>query len=204
MSHSTTDDTPAADGDAPAAGAERGAVDPERSTDRAPTLEEAVQQGEHDPTPPDIKGPPPLRDFGLVLHHDGSWTHEGLPFRNQRLREKFDGAVRYLPDEQAYVVQIGRFRGLTTVEEAGFFVRSLDLDTARIELSDGSEETLDIASLSSSPHDGALLCRIKRDLVPQGLPARFSHSAQADFMNAVDDSGEAVRLGGQTIPLPSL
>ena len=27
-------------------------------------------------------GPPPLRPFGLVLHHDGRWTHEGIPIQN--------------------------------------------------------------------------------------------------------------------------
>ena len=43
-------------------------------------------------------GPPPLRPFGLVLHHDGSWTHEGVPLLNRRLRAAFDRAVRYLPD----------------------------------------------------------------------------------------------------------
>jgi len=42
-------------------------------------------------------GPPPLRPFGLVLHHDGSWTHEGVPIRNARLRAAFDRSVRFLP-----------------------------------------------------------------------------------------------------------
>ena len=31
-------------------------------------------------------GPPPLRPFGLVLHHDGRFTHEGEPILNRRLR----------------------------------------------------------------------------------------------------------------------
>ena len=44
-------------------------------------------------------GPPPLRPFGLVLHHDGRWTHEGVPVTNRRLREAFDRSVRFLPAE---------------------------------------------------------------------------------------------------------
>jgi hypothetical protein len=149
-------------------------------------------------------GPPPLAAFGLVLHHDGSWTHEGQPFRNRRLREKFDRSVRYLPDEGEYVVQIGRFRGLVEVEEAGFFVRELDPEGGTVSLSDGSTEPLEVDSLRLSERDGALLCRVKRALVAEGLPARFSHSAQADFMNAVSDSGDEVELGGGRIPLPPL
>nr|NIW35710.1 hypothetical protein [Gemmatimonadota bacterium] len=41
----------------------------------------------------------PLRPFGLVLHHDGRWTHEGQPILNRKIREVFDRSVRFLPDE---------------------------------------------------------------------------------------------------------
>ena len=51
-------------------------------------------------------GPPPLRPFGLRLHHDGRWTHEGQPIRNRRLREHFDRSVRWLPEERKYVVTL--------------------------------------------------------------------------------------------------
>jgi len=150
------------------------------------------------------KGPPPLTSFDLVLNHDGAWTHEGVTFRNNRLREKFDRSVRYLPAEQAYVVQIGRFRGLIDVEEAGFFVRSLDPGLGTMELSDGADEELDVASLRPSGRDGALLCQVKCELAPGGLPARFSHAAQAEFMNAVCEDGRFVVLGGEKIPLPEI
>ncbi len=147
---------------------------------------------------------PPLRPFGLVLHHDGRWSHEGQPFTNRRLRELFDRSVRYLVEEGVYVVQVGRFRGLVEVEEAGFFVRGLDVEAGRVTLSDGSSEALEVGSLRSSPRDGALLCSVKRALVPAGLPARFSHSAQADFMNAVVDAGDSVVLAGRSLRLPDL
>ena len=121
-------------------------------------------------------GPPPLAPFGLVLHHDGRWTHEGVPVRNPRLRAVFDRSVRYLPDEGKFVVQVGRFRGQIEVEEAAFFVRELDPETGEVRLSDGSREPLDVGSLHGSPRDGALLCRVKRDVVPDGLLARFHHA----------------------------
>ena len=121
-------------------------------------------------------GPPPLRPFGLVLHHDGSWTHEGVPIRNARLRAAFDRSVRYLPEAAAFVVQLWRFRGVIEVEEAGFFVRSFDPDTGLISLSDRSQELLAPASLRVSARDGAFLCLVKRDLIPSGLLARKSRS----------------------------
>ena len=112
--------------------------------------------------------------------------------------------MRYLPEQHQHVVQIGQFQGQIEVEEAGFFVRVFDASSGEIQLSDRSMEELDVSSLSLSTIDGALLCRIKRDLVPEGLVARFTHSAQADLMNAIDDSGEAIRVAGELCPLPEL
>jgi hypothetical protein len=151
-------------------------------------------------------GPPPLRPFGLVLHHDGRWTHEGHPIRHAKLREHFDRNVVYLPSEQKYVVTLRHFRGEIAVEEAAFFVRAFEPATARISLSDRSEEILDPATLSVSPIDGALLCRVKSVLVPGGLPARFVHAAQAELLNAVDAAppGMRLRVGGEWRDLPDL
>ena len=154
--------------------------------------------------PPDAPraGPPPLRPFGLRLHHDGRWTHDGAPIANRKLRELFDRSVRFLPEEAKYVVQLRHFRGEIEVEEAAFFVRTFDAATARIMLSDGSDEPLAVASLAPSPRDGALLCRVKRQLARGGLVARFDHSAQAEFMNAIDERGEAIAICGSFVALP--
>ena len=151
-------------------------------------------------------GPPPLRPFGLVLHRDGSWTHEGVPVLNRRLRRAFDRSVRYLPEEGKYVVQLGRFRGQIEVEEAAFFVREFDAAAGSLRLSDGSREAFEPASLGVSPHDGALLCRVKRDLVKAGLPARFTHAAQADLLHAVEDTsqGPRLRLAGVLHAIPEI
>jgi hypothetical protein len=152
------------------------------------------------------RGPPPLRPFGLVLHHDGRFSHEGVPVTNPRLRAVFDRSVRYLPDEDKYVVQVGRFRGQVEPEEAAFFVRGFDPGSATLALSDGSRERLDVASLHLSPRDGALLCRVKRDLHPDGLLARFHHAAQAELLCAVEEGAEgpALRTDAGLLPLPDL
>ena len=157
-----------------------------------------------DPAPP--SGPPPLRPFGLVLHHDGRFTHEGAPIENRRLREHFDRSVAFLPDEGKFVVRLKHFRGEVQVAEAGFFVREIDLETGELGLSDGSRERLDVSSLHTSPIDGALLCRIKRSLVADGLLARFSHAAQADLLQAVqlEGDGAVLPIGGRRVALPDL
>jgi hypothetical protein len=153
-----------------------------------------------------VPGPPPLQPFGLALHHDGSWTHEGQPILHARLRAAFDRAVRWLPDERKYVVQLGRFRGEIEVEEAAFFVRSADAGSGTIFLSDGTSEPLDPASLRASRIDGAWLCTVKRALEPAGLPARFRHAAQAELLQAVEEgeAGPMLRLTGRLHALPSL
>jgi hypothetical protein len=151
-------------------------------------------------------GPPPLRPFGLVLHHDGRFTHEGHPIRHARLRAAFERGVRWLPDERKFVVQLGRFRGEIEVEEAAFFVRAVDLAAGTLALSDGTADPLEPASLRTSPIDGALLCTVKRAVRPEGLAARFLPAAQAELLLAVEETAEgpALRLRGALRPLPEL
>ena len=153
-----------------------------------------------------MNGPPPLRPFGLVLHHDGSWTHEGVPLLNRKLRAAFDRSVRYLPEEQKYVVQLGRFRGQIEVEEAAFFVREFDAGSGELRLSDGSRAALDPASLRVSERDGALLCTVKRELAEAGLPARFSHASQAELLAAVEETslGLRLRMAGALHAIPEI
>ena len=156
--------------------------------------------------PAPTAGPPPLRPFGLVLRHDGRWSHEGQPILHQRLREHFDRHVVYLPEEAKYVVTLRHFRGEIDVEEAAFFVRQVDTERATVRLSDGSEDRLDPGSLRLSAIDGAMLCTVKRDLVPQGLPARFTHASHAELGQALDDDsgGWHLSLAGERMPLPFL
>ena len=151
-------------------------------------------------------GVPKLAPFGLRLHHDGRWSHEGQPILHRPLREHFDRSVRYLPEERKFVVTLRQFRGEIEVEEAAFFVRSFDAASGRLALSDRSEEALDPTSLSLSPIDGALLCRVKRHLASLGLLARFCHGAHAELMQAIeqDESGLALWIGGRRHPLPTL
>ena len=148
---------------------------------------------------------PPLQSLALVLHHDGRFTHEGQWIANRRLLAAFERGVRYLPGEGKYVVQVGHFRGQLDVEEAGFFVRSVDLASGSLALSDGGCDRLDPASLRASALDGdALLCTVKRSLVAQGLAARFTRTAQAELLLGVEarEGGFALRVAGAWHALP--
>ncbi len=152
------------------------------------------------------QGRPPLEPFGLVLHYDGHWTHEGQPITHQKIRNLFDRSVRFLPDEGKYVVQVGRFRGEIQCEESAFFVRGFDPEEGSLSLSDQSSERLDPDSLTLSARDGAFLCRIKKSLSQEGHGARFLHAAQSELLNAVEEvEGEPMlKMGGQFYPLPAL
>lgn len=155
-----------------------------------------------DAAPP---GPPPLRSLGLVLHRDGRFLHEGEPIANARLRAAFDRGVVYLPAEGKYVVTLGYFRGQLDVEEAGFFVRSVDLDAGALVLSDGSVDRFDPGSLRPSALDpDVLLCTVKCSLAPYGLPARFERGAQAELLAAIDQDGDGVfvRVRGARCAVP--
>ncbi len=153
-----------------------------------------------------MPGPPPLQPFGLILHHDGRWSHEAQPILHRGLREHFDRHVRFLPDEAKFVVTLRHFRGEIEVEEAGFFVQEVDFHNATVRLSDRSEDVLDPATLRLSSIDGAMCCMVKRDLVPQGLLARFTHAAHAELAEALDEDAGVwqLSLAGERIPLPFL
>jgi hypothetical protein len=111
--------------------------------------------------------------------------------------------VRFLLEERRYVVQVGPFRGELEVEEAAFFAREVDLEAGEVLLSDSSREPLDLATLRESPRDGAWIVTVKRDLAPGGLPARFTHAAQAAVLGAVEESveGVGVRIAGRFVRL---
>ena len=85
-------------------------------------------------------------------------------------------------------------------------MRSFDAESGMLALSDQSEEPLEVASLRLSARDGALLCRVKRELAPEGLLARFSHAAQSELLQYVDEDAEGMllRLGQRTERLPPL
>ena len=126
--------------------------------------------------------PPSLAPFGLVLPHDGKWSHEGQPILNRRLREKFDRSVVYLPNLEKYVVEVGRFRGEIEVEEAAFFVRSVDLLIGKLHISDGTTVEFDASSLHWSKFDVSITQLIPRFSCQSARAKRCSHSVSEELL----------------------
>lgn len=136
-----------------------------------------------------------------MLGRDGHFTHEGQPIRHKRLRGALERSVRYLDDEAAWVVKLGRFRGRIEIEDAPFFVETFDPETGAIALSDRSEEPL--AADTVEVRDGEVLyCQVKGRFA-----ARFTRTAQAALLQALDlgPAGRPVlRIGPRTVPLAGL
>jgi len=125
-------------------------------------------------------GPPPLLPTGLLLGRNGRFTHEGQPIRHARLHAAFRRGVRYLDGEQAWVVQLGHFRGRIEIEDTPYFVDQYDVDGGALELSDGTRERLHVDTLQAGDGD-VLRCTVKGR-----FPARFTHAAQAELLQHVE------------------
>jgi hypothetical protein len=108
--------------------------------------------------------------------------------------------VRFAESEGTFIVQIGPFRGWLDVEDTAFFVDGYDAASGEIELSDGTREPLDVESLSADADD-SLRCTVKRRFA-----ARFTRSAQAELLAAVELEGDRVfvRAGAQRCAAPGL
>jgi hypothetical protein len=116
------------------------------------------------------------------------------------LHEAFLRGVCYAEEEGVFVVQLGRFRGQVEVEDTPFWVVSYDADDGALTLTDGSSESIDLATLSQDP-DGVLRIRVKSRFF-----ARFQHSAQALFLDALEEREDAIvlRAGEAWLPVPEL
>ncbi len=117
-----------------------------------------------------------------------------------RLLRALRAGVRFAEAERTFVVQIGPFRGWLDVEDTAFFVEAYDPESGEVELSDRTREPLDTASLSADADD-ALRCTVKARFA-----ARFTRSAQAELLAAVELDGDriVVRARDQLRPAPGL
>jgi hypothetical protein len=108
--------------------------------------------------------------------------------------------VRFLEEEGVFVTTLRRFRGQIEVEDTPFFVVAYDPDRGEVDLSDGTSEPLDPASVTRDD-DEVLRCRVKGR-----WPARFTLVGQAHLLDSVDVRGGAVclRAAGRWVPLPRL
>ena len=70
--------------------------------------------------------PPKLAPFGLRLHRDGSFSHEGVEVTHARLRAQFLRSVEWSEADGTFLVRLRHFRGWLDVEDTPWFVVAYD------------------------------------------------------------------------------
>jgi hypothetical protein len=143
-----------------------------------------------------------LRRSGIRVDREGRFVHEGEEVRHEGLRRALFRWLDRLPDGR-YVLRLDERRfAYLDVDDTPLVVRALRVTgagDARVDLSDGSEEVLDPATLTI---DGA---GVLRAWVRGGrLEARLSTSAAAALADRIADApdGPVLSLAGQAWPLP--
>jgi hypothetical protein len=137
-----------------------------------------------------------LRDSGIRIDREGQLWHEGQIVAHEGLRRALfrwldrnpDGRHVFRLDEQRFTY--------VNVDDTPLVARALRWDgpSARLALSDGTEELLDPTTLTLDD-DGVLRCRVRGDR----LEARLSTSAAAVLAERI--VGEELRLDGGVVHL---
>ena len=129
-----------------------------------------------------------------------SFWHEGVQVTHPHLFAAFLRGVRWLDEEDCFVIQLGQFRGQIEVEDVPFWVTGYDADRGELALTDHSREPLAADTLVADP-DEVLRCTVKGRFA-----ARFSWRAQAELLATVDadHNGPFLRIGARSVRLPGL
>ncbi|NOZ85397.1 MAG: DUF1285 domain-containing protein [Deltaproteobacteria bacterium] len=108
-----------------------------------------------------------IPDYGIRLDKNGRFWHKGAPVTNPKVHELFSRSLKRL-DNGTYTLCIGPDSCIIEIEDTPYVVRRLNVTkaggdgplTVMIELSDGTKEELDPATLSIS-RDNVLYCEVK-------------------------------------------
>jgi hypothetical protein len=127
-------------------------------------------------------------------------VHEGVAVTHPRIHRALLRGVRFLEEEGVFVTTLRHFRGQIEVEDTPFFVVAYDPASGAVDLSDGTSEPLDPASVTRDADD-VLRCRVKGR-----WPARFTLAGQAHLLDALEARGATLglRAAGRWVPLPRL
>lgn len=136
-----------------------------------------------------------------MLEADGRFWHDGEPVQHPGLQRAFARWLRRHPDDGRYVLCNGYDWTYVAVRDAPHFVERVWERSGELwaELSDGSSEALDAASLRVGA-GGALYVAVKGG----GERARFRREAQlglSPFLVEMPGGGIGVSVGGRTTPV---
>jgi uncharacterized protein len=122
--------------------------------------------------------PPPgrSRESTIRLDKDGRFWHDEQLVTHAGMAKAFAGWIARHPDDGRFILSNGYDWSYFTVEDAPYFVKSVQSDGERVELvlSDDSHEPLSAETLQVGERD-ALYVRVKEG----AFEARFTPAAQA-------------------------
>ncbi|MCC6900241.1 MAG: DUF1285 domain-containing protein [Polyangiaceae bacterium] len=160
-----------------------------------------MKPGEH---PEFFRWPAPegrSRESTLRLDREGRFWHDGVRVEHPGMQRAFASWIDLHPDDGRFILQNGYDWTYFAVDDVPFFVQKLRVtaEGASVVLSDGSEESLDPATLSIGANDAVYL-RVKGGR----FEARFMPEAQtelAPLLVETDAGDPALRLCGATYPV---
>jgi hypothetical protein len=158
-----------------------------------------MKPGDH---PEFFRLPPPAgrsRESTIVLDRYGRWFHDGDPVEHRGMARGFSSWVARHPDDGRFIVTNGYDWCYITVEATAYFVTALAVsgDHVTVELSDGSTEPLEPATLSID-EDDVLRAKVKDG----SFDARFNRAAQLQVAPLLDDQEPlALLIGGRRFPI---
>jgi hypothetical protein len=149
--------------------------------------------------------PPPdgtSRESTIRLDVDGRFWHDGALFEHSALERAFHQWIARHPDDGRYILTNGYDWTYFQVDDAPYFVRSLEIrpDGVALHLSDETTEDLRGETLRTG-NGGALYVKVKDGR----FEARFSRHAQTQLAPLVGEGAQGavfLRIGSRDFAVP--
>jgi hypothetical protein len=162
-----------------------------------------VKPGDH---PEFFRFPAPegrSRESTIRLDAEGRFWHEGSLVEHAKLAQAMHGWVSRHPDDGRYILTNGYDWTYFTVEDAPYFVRSVQLGPAGVvlELSDSTHEPWDLEATRIGPDD-ALYARVKGASERGPFEAKFTRFAQAQLapiLEPLASGAPGAKIGGRVV-----
>ncbi len=139
----------------------------------------------------------------IRLDAGGNWTHNGVPFTNDRIIDFFNKSIDITRDGQ-YVIHYGNFVYPIVVEDVPCFITGVrfegfgSFETVYITIRSRGEEELDPETLCVGAQN-ALYCRVHGGK----FPAKFLHSPSFEILDRLEESDDVfyLNIAGKRIVL---
>jgi len=143
------------------------------------------------------------RESSIRLDRAGRFWHDGELVSHAGMAKAFATWISRHPDDGRFILSNGYDWTYFSVEDAPFFITRVtpDGDQLKVQLSDGTEELLDLETLCEGA-DAALFARVKAG----AYQARFTQSAQialAPLLVEDADGRVLLAVGERRLDIPA-